>query len=244
MNFLKNHPFGVQAYFEKSTVLTFAVKKEALTDFLPPYLSLDTFQNKWAFIAIAMVATKALRPAGFPQLLGNDFFLIGYRIFVRYKNKQGKNLRGLYILKSETNKKRMEYLGNIFTNYKYATTDIQQIIQRDHLIISSIKSNFSISIDQQEKEVIMPKNSPFTNWKEARRFAGPLPHTFSVDVEKKQVLIIRGLRQNWIPQPIKISEYRFDFLKKLDLETIRLASAFQIKNIPYQWEKGRVEQWD
>ncbi len=244
MNFLKQHPFGVKAFFEKSTVLTFAVPKEELESFLPSYLTLDTFQNQWSFIAIAMVETTALRPAGFPSFMGNNFFLIGYRIFVRYKNKQGKNLRGLYILKSETDKKRLEYLGNIFTNYKYTTTDIQHTVDHNHTIISSKKSNFLVSIDQDKTAVAIPEYSPFFNWKEARRFAGPLPHTFSVDAEKKQVLIIRGLRQNWIPKPIHIKEYRFEFLRLLNLGNIRLASAFQISKIPYHWEKGRIEMWD
>ena len=74
---------------------------------------------------VAMVQTRELRPKGLPKFRGNSFFLIGYRIFVRYINKAGKRLRGLYILKSETDKKKMEWLGNIFTHYNYSTTDIQ-----------------------------------------------------------------------------------------------------------------------
>ena len=124
MKFLKRHPFAVQAHFDSSIVLTFAVPKEQLKDLIPERLELDTFQDKWAFIAIAMVQTKGLRPKGFPQILGNDFFLIGYRIFVRYRNNLGKNLRGLFIIKSETDKKKMAVLGNIFTHYKYTTTDL------------------------------------------------------------------------------------------------------------------------
>jgi len=124
---LKNQLFAVEAYFKSSTVLTFAVPKEQLENLLPPCLALDVFDNKWAFVAVAMVQTTELRPKGFPKFLGNDFFLIGYRIFVRYTNTNGKRLRGLYILKSETDKKKMEYLGNIFTHYNYSTTDISQI---------------------------------------------------------------------------------------------------------------------
>ena len=42
-------------------------------DGIPPCLELDTLNNQWAFIAVAMVQTKALRPKGFPKMLGNDF---------------------------------------------------------------------------------------------------------------------------------------------------------------------------
>src|SRR5215213_5106814 len=112
LSFLKNHPFAVEAFFESSLVLTFAVPKEQLQNLIPECLQLDLFQDKWAFIAIAMVQTKDLRPKGFPKIVGNDFFLIGYRVFVRYKNNAGKNLRGLYILKSETDRKKMQLMGN------------------------------------------------------------------------------------------------------------------------------------
>ena len=117
INFLKNHPFAVEAHFDSSLVLTFAVPKDQLQNLIPECLELDTFQDKWAFIAIAMVQTSGLRPKGFPKFMGNDFFLIGYRIFVRYTNNAGKRLRGLYIIKSQTDKKKMEFFGNIFTHY-------------------------------------------------------------------------------------------------------------------------------
>ncbi len=126
-SFLKNQPFAVEAFFEYSLVFTFAVPKEQLQHLIPKCLELDTFNAKWAFLAVAMVQTKGLRPKGFPKLFGNDFFLIGYRVFVRYTSNAGKTLRGLYILKSETDKRKMEFFGNIFTHYNYTTTDIQQI---------------------------------------------------------------------------------------------------------------------
>src|SRR5215216_3946721 len=99
-SFLKNHPFAVEAFFESSLVFTFAVQKEQIQHLIPECLELDSLNDKWAFIAVAMVQTKALRPKGFPKMFGNDFFLIGYRIFVRSANRAGKSLRGLYILKS------------------------------------------------------------------------------------------------------------------------------------------------
>lgn len=185
INFLKNHPFAVQAHFESSIVLTFAVPKEHLQSLIPPCLELDTFNDTYAFIAVAMVQTKALRPKGFPKFMGNDFFLIGYRIFVRYTNTKQKKLRGLYILKSETDKKKMEFLGNIFTKYSYTTTDITRKTSNDILEISSIKSNFKVSIKTNEQEVSLPIQSPFKDWKEARRFAGPLPFTFSYNEKTK-----------------------------------------------------------
>ncbi|KIC93609.1 hypothetical protein OI18_17445 [Flavihumibacter solisilvae] len=244
MSFLKNHPFAVEAFFESSLVLTFAVPKEQLQYMIPGCLELDTFNDKWAFIAIAMVQTKGLRPKGFPAFMGNDFFLIGYRVFVRFRNEEGRNLRGLYILKSETNKKKMEVLGNIFTHYDYSTTDISQSWHDDLLQISSLKSGFDLKVRIPGGDhVPLPVGSPFSDWKETRRFAGPLPFTFTYDSSSGKVLVIEGVRKDWKPMPVQVVDHQFSFIKQLGIDNIQLANAFIIRNIPYYWKKGKIEQW-
>lgn len=238
---LQNHPFAVEAFFESSIVLSFAVPKEQAQGLIPNQLQLDTWQDRWAFVAVAMVQTKNLRPKGFPAWMGNDFFLIGYRIFVRYTNKAGKNLRGLYILKSETDKKKMEVFGNLFTHYHYTTTDIHKSTEQNHLHIWSEKSQFDLTLNYTDEETLLPVGSPFATWKEARRFAGPLPFTFTC--QEKEVLIIEGVRQNWTPRPIQVIDYRFSFLDSLPVSNPVLANAFVIKEIPYYWKKGLLERW-
>ena len=162
LSFLKNHPFAVEAFFKSSLVLTFAIPKEQIQHLIPECLQLDTFNNKWAFIAVAMVQTENLRPKGIPQFFGSDFFLIGYRVFVRFTNNAGKNLRGLYILKSETDKKKMQFFGNIFTHYNYTTTDISQVKQGGAIEISSIKSGFKILVENNRNDnTLLPGGSPF-----------------------------------------------------------------------------------
>jgi hypothetical protein len=243
LSFLKNHPFAVETHFERSTVLTYAVKKEELELLIPECLTLDTFNDEWAFIAVALVKTKGLRPKGFPKFIGNDFYLAGYRIFVRYTDKRGKNLRGLYIIKSETNKKKMEFFGNLFTHYNYTTTDISDETNNDIRTVSSKKSDFSFSMDVKEGEKVLPKDSPFSDWKTARRFAGPLPFTFTYNKEKKEVLIIEGVRQNWKPKAIEVTACHFAFINNFNFKSCHLANAFVIEDVPYFWRKGKKEIW-
>lgn len=244
MKTLQNHPFAVEAFFNCSLVLTFAVPKEQLQNLIPECLILDTFQDKWAFIAVAMVQTSNLRPKGFPQFMGSSFFLIGYRIFVRFTNHRGRRLRGLFIIKSETDKKKMEFWGNIFTHYNYTTTDIQQNTVGNLKTIKSAHSKFHVTIERTNSQIQIPKDSPFSDWKDARKFAGPLPHTFTYNKKDKSVLIIEGVRQNWKPAQVKIRDYDFNFLNDLKLQNIVLANAFEVRNIPYYWKKGRIEKWN
>lgn len=243
INNLKNHPFAVEAFFKRSTVLTFSVRKEHLEPLLPSCLQLDTLDDTYGFVAAALVETKNLRPKGFPQFMGRNFHLIGYRIFVKYINKQGKILRGLYIIKSETNKKSMAFFGNIFTHYNYTTTDISVAENSQTLTISSVLSDFQLDIDKSVSDASLPHKSPFKDWKQARKFAGPLPFTFTVNEQQKTILIIEGVRQNWTPKPISINTFHFGFIKSQTWGEVELANAFEITNIPYWWKKGRIENW-
>jgi uncharacterized protein YqjF (DUF2071 family) len=242
--FLKNHPFAVEAFFERSLVLTFAAAKEDLRPLVPECLALDTFNDQWAFVAVAMVQTTGLRPRGFPRFFGNDFFLIGYRVFVRYTNHAGRRLRGLYILKSETDNRKMEFFGNIFTHYKYTTTDIRQTRHERETEVCSTRSDFRIAIKTGKEEISLPEHSPFADWKEARRFAGPMPFTFTYNAETRKVLIIEGVRENWTPKPVQVTDYHISFLNTLPLKAPVLANAFIIEKVPYYWKKGRTEQWN
>jgi uncharacterized protein YqjF (DUF2071 family) len=241
--FLKNHPFAVEAFFESSLVLTYAIAKEELQDLIPECLELDIYDNKWAFVAVAMVQTKNLRPKGFPKFMGNNFFLTGYRVFVRYTTAAGKKLRGLYILKSETDKKKMQFFGNIFTHYNYTTTDIsidKSLANEIH--IQSKQSDIDVEVITNE-EAILPNTSPFPDWATARRYAGPLPFTFTYNKSKKEVLIIQGVREDWVPKPITIQKADIGFIKKKAFKNIQLANAFIIEHIPYYWKKGKIEKW-
>ena len=238
---LKTHPFPVEAFFEHSLVLTFAVPRAELAALLPAPLVPDTFADDWGFLAVALVQTRHLRPKGFPAWLGQDFFLIGYRAFVRYPSPTGKRLRGLYILRSETNKKRMTALGNLFTHYQYHTVDITQQHMGGRLHIESRLADFHVTLAPPALDVPLPPHSPFATWAEARRFAGPLPFTFSADAGR--MLIVEGVREHWQPQPAAVESYRAGFFEQLEFSELRLANAFTVRNIPYSWKKGRTEQW-
>jgi hypothetical protein len=242
LQYLKNHPFAVESHFDTSLVLTYAVPKEQLQSFIPECLTLDTFDDKWAFIAVAIVQTRGLRPKGLPEIFGNNFILTGYRIFVRYTTSYGKRLRGLYIIRSETNKRKMALLGNVFTHYNYTTTDIQFERGDENIQVHSTKSQLSIKV-KEGSDVPLPKGTPFDSWKDARRFAGPLPFTFTYNPDHKAVLIIEGVREKWTPKAVEVVESNVGFIESLRLQNAVLANAFVIKNIPYYWKKGRKDVW-
>lgn len=244
LDWLRRHPFAVEAYFDRSVVLTYALPEGQLRRHLPGCLSLDTHGDEHAFVAVAVVQTRDLRPRGFPRLFGRDFLLIGYRIFVRYRNREGRRLRGLYILRSETDRKSMELLGNLFTRYRYIRTDAKLEDDGERTTIRSDATGLRVTaVGASSDEVPLPRGSPFATWKEARRFAGPLPFTFSVEPETGRIVIVEGVRSNWAPRPVQVLEHRVPFVDALSDHTPVLANAFLTERIPYYWKKGVVERW-
>lgn len=239
---LKNHPFGVVAELERTVVLAFAVPHAELQALLPPHLELDTFQDEWGFLAVAMVETRALRPQGFPAWMGQSFLLLGYRIFVRHTNARGKRLRGLYILGSETDKRSMALLGDLFTHYRCSHKPITTTREEHTLSIRAQDGSTEVIIhDDPASEVALPAHSPFPTWNEARRYVGPLPFTFSYDAKHKRMLTVEGSRANWTPRPVQVERWQFAFLNKFAFSALRLANAFTMEHVPYAWKRGTLE---
>ncbi|WP_020571855.1 DUF2071 domain-containing protein [Neolewinella persica] len=256
MNLLKCHPFAVETFFRQSLVLTFALPVEQLAALLPPPFTPDVFEDRYAFVAVAMVQTEKLRPKGFPRFLGNDFFLSGYRIFSRYTNQAGKRLRGLYILESQTDSRKMQFMGNLMTHYNYSLIEVAQHRSGELLAeddakegeevpfyeVSSPTAGFDVRV-RYEDQPALPAGSPFADWKQARRFAGPLPFTLTYDAAAGQVLIVQGVRQNWKPRPVAVEKLVLPWLEQRGFGNAVLASAFVVENIPYYWKKGIIENW-
>ncbi|WP_232066298.1 DUF2071 domain-containing protein [Hymenobacter sp. BT18] len=175
---LRHHPFAVEALLARTTVLTYAAPAAELQRLLPACLTPDALDGTWGFVAAALVQTHNLRPKGLPAWLGQSFFLIGYRVFVRYTTPAGRRLRGLYILKSETDKRQMQWLGNLFTSYRYSAIDLAYTATETSLEFISRRADVAIQVSLLPEEVGLPATSPFGSWQQARRFAGPLPFTF------------------------------------------------------------------
>jgi uncharacterized protein YqjF (DUF2071 family) len=241
---LKRHPFPVDAYFERVFAASFAFPEAILRPLVPPALQIDAHEGL-GFVTVAMVWTRNLRPSGFPGFLGQDFLLAGYRVFTRFRDDSGRWLRGLNILRSETDKRRMVWAGNLLTRYHYrhVHVKIQESGTVTHVVtsLSNGSTTLDISFDAQTEVAGLPAGSPFGDWHTARRFAGPMPFTFSAESPDTMV-IIEGSRQNWVPRPVAVRHWRVGLFDEPALRGARpvLANAFTTEHISYRWKKGRV----
>jgi len=244
--FLKRHPFPVQAHFGQVVAVSFAFPEAALKPLVPTGLEMDCYEG-FGFLTAALVWTQHLRPAGFPEFLGQDFFLAGYRIFTRLRDESGRNLRGLKIIRSETDKLRMVTLGNLMTGYNYRLVHLQiEQTGPDTRVLTSLPNGdttLDLTFDSQTPDANLPLGSPFPDWRTARRFAGPMPFTFSPETDGRFV-VIEGKRTDWIPRPVQVKKWRIGLFNEGPLQGVEpiLANAFAVENIDYRWNRGRVIQ--
>ncbi len=246
LHLLKRHPFAVRAFFRYSLVLTYALPREFLEPLLPPGLTLDNYEN-WGFVAIALVQTEKLRPAFVPTAFGQNFFLSGYRIFARYTTREGRHLRGLRILRSDTDKPLMALTGNFFTHYNYSLARVRQSEDNGSLEISirtpQKRADLEVWADLSAVPAPLPPGSIFPDLETALRFAGPLPYTFDYEKQTHSLILIKGVRKQWNPQPVRVQVEKCTFFQQsafAGAEPI-LANAFYVAQIPYEWRPGRRE---
>lgn len=243
LHLLKRHPLAVKAHFEHVLVLTYALSRDVLMPLLPHGLALDTYED-FGFVAVAMVQTRDLRPSFVPRAFGRDFFLTGYRIFTRFNSPSGQSLKGLKILRSDTDQPGMVFWGNLLTHYDYRKAQIACELKTASLEISvetqKSEADLHVIADLSSQPAPLPAGSPFPDLKTARKYAGPLPYTFDYERESHSIIMIRGVRHGWTPQPIKVEVLKNSFLEREPFRSADpiLANAFYISDIPYLWDAG------
>jgi hypothetical protein len=241
---LKHHLFPVAAYFDRIVAVSYAFPSAVLQPLVPEGLEIDSYGD-FGFVTAALVWTRDLRPAGFPRFMGQDFFLAGYRIFTRLRDESGRNLRGLKILRSETDKQRMVWLGNRMTGYNYRQVAVQ--ISRSNSetrVVTSLAGGaktLDLTFDGEVENAPLPTGSPFPDWRVARRFAGPMPFTFSPGPDGSFV-VVEGSRADWTPRPVVVKDWYVGLFDEAPLRGVTpiLANAFAVENIAYRWSRGRI----
>jgi hypothetical protein len=241
---LRCHPFPVIARFERVVAVSFGFPEAILRPLVPNGLEIDTHEGL-GFLTVAMVWTKKLRPAGFPEFLGQDFLLAGYRIFTRLHEQSGRKLRGLTIIRSETDRRRMVWAGNLLTGYNYCHMNARVTESESETTVETFLANGArtvfLTFGRPGNEVALPASSPFADWHAARLFAGPMPFTFSPRSDGRFV-VIEGRRQTWTPRPIPVKNWQVSLFEEEPFKGNKpiLSNAFSVGDVDYRWERGRI----
>ena len=238
---LRRHPLAIEAHLRDCLTITYALPAAVLRPLLPPGLELDAVGDH-GFVAVALVRAESLRPSGLPPACGQDFFLAGYRVFATFRRPDGRIVRGLRILRSDTDRTRMVVGGNLLTHYNYHRCSVRTTAGRGRIAITvgsgDGRGDLDLSADLTSPQ--LPPLSPFPSVRAARRFAGPLPYTFDYEAETHAIVAINGRRTGWQPVPVAVDVRRISFFDQPAFAgcTPIVAAAFHVSCVDYRWERG------
>ncbi|WP_198035367.1 DUF2071 domain-containing protein [Streptacidiphilus rugosus] len=246
---LQRHPLPMRTWFAHSLVLTYALPPSVLAPLVLPGLALDTYTDadgvEHGFVAVAVVDARALRPSFLPARLGADHVLTGYRIFTRFPTPGGRTMRGLQILRSDTDDRLMVLGGNLLTRYHYRRARIATGVEGDTLSfrVDSADGRADLAVRAAIGDgtpAPLPHGSSFANAKDARRFAGPLPYTFDYEPQTDSVIVVKATRTTWDPVPVAVEVPTLTFFDHGPFAGARprLANAFHVAGVQYGWEAG------
>lgn len=242
---IRRHPFAVAARFDWSLAVVWSWPAGDLAPLCGPGLELDTYEGN-GFVALALVKTRRLRPAGWPEWSGSDFVLAGFRLFTRYTTREGRRLRGLKILGGGTDSWPMVALGALFTHYRYRHLRISTEESADRLEVLATGGHEIHLVARVGRETPEepPEGSLFPDLRTARRFAGPMPFTFDYEAETESIIRVEGVRDEWRPVPISVEVRTNSFFQQglfAGMGPGRLANAFLVRDLAYAWKRGIVE---
>jgi hypothetical protein len=166
---LRRHPLPMRTRFGHSLVITYALPPAILEPLLPPGLALDTYTapdgSTHGFVAVGIVSTLGLRPAPLPASLGMDAVLTGYRIFARFPTPTGRTMRGLFILRSDTDRVVLARAGNLLTRYHYHLADVSLTVDGATLTATVDSrdggADLTVTADLSSRPAPLPPGSPF-----------------------------------------------------------------------------------
>jgi hypothetical protein len=155
-------------------------------------------------------------------------------------------MRGLYILRSDTDKQLMVTVGNLLTHYRYRkavvhTAEHAKTFEVD-IRTPGGEADLHVAADLSRAPEAPPPGSPFDDLREARKYAGPLPYTFDYEPDTECVVLIRGVRSAWDPKPVAVDVRAVAFFQRPPFRGHEpvLANAFHVADVDYRWERGSV----
>ena len=98
-------------------LLAYRVPAERVSHLVPGGLELVTW-GRWAFWNVVACRVEAMRPTGFPHLLGSTYYHVAYRLYVRAQTP-GETIEGLYFVHSDADKLGLCIMGNRATDFRF-----------------------------------------------------------------------------------------------------------------------------
>jgi uncharacterized protein YqjF (DUF2071 family) len=217
MNLLKRLPIRYTGELHNVQLINFSVERKEVEPLVPWKIKIRDFNGR-AMISMVNVQLQHMHPTFLPESIYFNYQHIGFRLLVDDAYQNGGVHKGIYFIKSFTEKPIIAQGGRLFTDYNLETAEI-------------IATNQMLALQQGEHYLTyaLDENPPVLKDEKLKEHIGNIDRAYSIlngQIRKTQIQ-----RETWPIQWVNCYHFRTNFFK-----SARLEGAFVVpETIPYEW---------
>ena len=220
MSWLKRLPIHYSGELHDVRLINFSVVREEISPKLPASIKLRDFNGR-AMISMVDVKLKNMHPVAFPWVRFN-YRHVAFRVLVDDGRYNGGVCKGIFFLKSFSDKTLIVVGGNVMTDYNLEAASIAE--QNGMVTITQNERYVKYGLDDSE-----PEEQPVL-----RNTIGALDRAYSVLRGNLRVTEIQ--REKWPIRDVNCEVFKNTFFK-----TARFEGAFRVfETIYYEWLSPKV----
>ncbi|MEM7576004.1 MAG: DUF2071 domain-containing protein [Planctomycetota bacterium] len=229
---MKRHLTGT---LEHATLIGFQTPATGVAHLLPAGLRLVQADGM-AIWNLAVGHVRRARPRGLPACLGLSYTQVAYRLLVEADIADGTTRRGLYFVRSDTDRHAAVWTGNLMTDFRLHHSEVQTrhtdkrvevAVQSDDLAGHlRLQLNADTAVDEDT-----PTAAPAVRCEE-----------LGLAVHGHQLHTVTAARvgSDWTPAPFRVSNFRIGLFDALGLDA-QPTDAIRVPRVRYRWTLGGRE---
>ena len=217
MRLLRRIPVKYTGELHEVKLLNFSVDIHEVAQMVPAAIKVRKFNGR-AMISMVNVMLKNMHPSCLPRQLNFSYRHIAFRLLVDDSEWSGGQCKGVYFLRSFTDKPSIVMGGNLFTDYKLENANI-----------TCVDDMLELRQDSRFLTYALEDASPAMEQSELRTITGSLDRAYFVFGNRLRVVQIQ--REKWPLEEVGCYHFQTNFFG-----TARLEAAFRVREaINYQW---------
>jgi len=215
MKALKKLPITYKGELHGVKLINFSVDLEEVINKVPKGIKVRDFDGR-VIISMVNVKLKQMRPKGMPKALSFDYQHVAFRLLVDDSEYNDGDCKGIYFLRSFTDKPWVAWSGSHFTYYQLTQAAISE------------SEGFRLAQDSRYVKYKLTKKVAGLE-RDLKAIIQPLDRAYAVDGQ--DLLRTKIQREAWPIEPVPCEGFETNFFR-----TAKYLGAFEVKKmIDYEW---------
>lgn len=235
---IRKNPLTVVGRLQRCWLFAYRTPAEAARQIVPPPLEPVT-RGDVAFWNVVVCQVRAMRPKGFPTVVGVSYWHVAYRLYVRLPLPSGEAVEGLYFVRSDCNRALMSLAGNLLTDFRFHTAPISVREKSEAVEIHAVSSDAPAHARLVPAAApTLAQGSPFASPQEAAAFLAYEPYGISLTAAgDANVIHVTRDERAWRSRPVCVESAEWGFFTGRE---VQLEACYAVDPIAYQWDRGRL----